>query len=776
MASTAMPSPLCVTFLLFLLLSGASFYTIEAREPFACDPKDAKTKGLPFCLASLKVEDRVKDLIGRLTLQEKVKLLGNNAAAVPRLGIKGYEWWSEALHGVSNVGPGTKFGGDFPGATSFPQVITTAASFNASLWESIGRVVSDEARAMYNGGVAGLTYWSPNVNIFRDPRWGRGQETPGEDPVLVGKYAASYVRGLQGNDGNRLKVAACCKHFTAYDLDNWNGVDRYHFNAKVSKQDIVDTFDVPFKMCVKEGKVASVMCSYNQVNGVPTCADPNLLKKTVRGVWGLDGYIVSDCDSVGVYYDQQHYTSTPEEAAADAIKAGLDLDCGPFLAVHTEDAVKKGLLNEKDVNTALANTLNVQVRLGMFDGEPSKHPFGNLGPKDVCTPAHQELALESARQGIVLLKNRGPSLPLSTRRYRTVAVIGPNSNVTNTMIGNYAGVACGYTSPLQGIGRYIKTIHQQGCADVTCADDKLFGAALNVASQADATILVVGLDQTIEAEFKDRAGLVLPGRQQELVSKVAAASKGPTILVLMSGGPIDVAFAKNDPRIPAILWTGYPGQAGGAAIADVLFGAYNPGGKLPMTWYPQDYLKNLPMTTMAMRSSQSTGYPGRTYRFYKGPVVYPFGYGISYTKYVHTIASAPTVISIPLDGRHARGNTTTSGKAIRVTHAKCNRLSIGVQVDVRNKGSRDGSHTLLVFSTPPAGHWVPHKQLVAFEKVHVPARAQRRVLINIHVCKYLSVVDKSGIRRIPMGLHSLHIGDTKHSVSIQEAKLGVIKS
>lgn len=323
MASTAMPSPLCVTFLLFLLLSGASFYTIEAREPFACDPKDAKTKGLPFCLASLKVEDRVKDLIGRLTLQEKVKLLGNNAAAVPRLGIKGYEWWSEALHGVSNVGPGTKFGGDFPGATSFPQVITTAASFNASLWESIGRVVSDEARAMYNGGVAGLTYWSPNVNIFRDPRWGRGQETPGEDPVLVGKYAASYVRGLQGNDGNRLKVAACCKHFTAYDLDNWNGVDRYHFNAKVSKQDIVDTFDVPFKMCVKEGKVASVMCSYNQVNGVPTCADPNLLKKTVRGVWGLDGYIVSDCDSVGVYYDQQHYTSTPEEAAADAIKAGF---------------------------------------------------------------------------------------------------------------------------------------------------------------------------------------------------------------------------------------------------------------------------------------------------------------------------------------------------------------------------------------------------------------------------------------------------------------------
>uniref|UniRef100_A0A2N9J8D6 Fibronectin type III-like domain-containing protein n=1 Tax=Fagus sylvatica TaxID=28930 RepID=A0A2N9J8D6_FAGSY len=765
----AMPSSFFVIFFL-----GVVLYTIEARESFACDPKNATTKDLLFCRVSLKVEDRVNDLIGRLTLQEKVSLLVDNAGAVPRLGIKGYEWWSEALHGVSNTGPGTKFGGEFPGATSFPQVITTAASFNASLWEAIGQVVSDEARAMYNGGVAGLTYWSPNVNIFRDPRWGRGQETPGEDPVLAGKYAASYVRGLQGNDGNRLKVAACCKHFTAYDLDNWNGVDRYHFNAEVSKQDIVDTFDVPFKMCVKEGKVASVMCSYNQVNGVPTCADPNLLKKTVRGVWRLDGYIVSDCDSVGVYYDQQHYTSTPEEAAADAIKAGLDLDCGPFLAVHTEDAVKRGLLNEKDVNNALVNTLKVQMRLGMFDGEPSQQPFGNLGPKDVCTPAHQELALESARQGIVLLKNHGPSLPLSTRRYHTVAVIGPNSNVTNTMIGNYAGVACGYTTPLQGIGKYAKTIHQQGCDDVACTTDKLFGEAVNAASQADATVLVIGLDQSIEAEFKDRAGLLLPGRQQDLVSKVAAASKGPTILVLMSGGPIDLAFAKNDPRIGAILWAGYPGQAGGAAIADILFGAYNPGGRLPMTWYPQDYLTNLPMTTMAMRSSKS--YPGRTYRFYKGPVVYKFGYGISYTKFVHTIASAPTVVSIPLDGRHARGNTTISGKAIRVTHTKCNRLSLGLQVNVKNIGSKDGSHSLLVFSTPPAGHWAPHKQLVAFEKVHVPARAQHRVLINIHVCKYLSVVDRSGIRRIPMGEHSLHIGNTKHSVSLQAAKLGVIKS
>ncbi|KAJ6343735.1 hypothetical protein OIU76_005475 [Salix suchowensis] len=293
------------------------------------------------------------------------------------------------------------------------------------------------------------------------------------------------------------------------------------------------------------------------------------------------------------------------------------------------------------------------------------------------------------------------------------------------MIGNYAGVACGYTTPLQGIERYSKIIYQQGCADVACVSDQQFGAAIDAARQADATILVMGLDQSIEAEFRDRTGLLLPGRQQELVSKVAASSKGPTVLVLMSGGPIDVSFAENDPKIGGIVWAGYPGQAGGAAISDILYGTTNPGGKLPMTWYPQDYITNLPMTNMAMRSSKS--YPGRTYRFYKGKVVYPFGHGISYTNFAHTIASAPTMLSVPLDGhRHGSGNATISGKAIRVTHARCSRLSLGLQVDVKNIGSMDGTHTLLVYSRPPAGHWAPHKQLVAFEKVRVAAGTQRK--------------------------------------------------
>ncbi|KAK4775802.1 hypothetical protein SAY87_023763 [Trapa incisa] len=753
-------------FVFFFLVS--HFHQSEARPPFACNPGNGLTRGLRFCLANLPIHVRVRDLIGRLTLQEKIRLLVNNAAAVPRLGIGGYEWWSEALHGVSNAGPGTRFGGAFPGATSFPQVITTAASFNASLWEEIGRVVSDEARAMYNGGMAGLTYWSPNVNIFRDPRWGRGQETPGEDPVLAGRYAASYVRGLQGDGpGNRLKVAACCKHYTAYDLDNWNGVDRYHFNAKVSKQDLEDTYDVPFKACVVEGKVASVMCSYNQVNGVPSCADPNLLKNTIRGQWRLNGYIVSDCDSVGVLYDSQHYTTTPEGAAAATIRAGLDLDCGPFLAVHTEGAVRQGKLAVADVDAALANTITVQMRLGMFDGEPWAQPYGHLGPRDVCTPAHQQLALEAARQGIVLLQNRHGSLPLSTSRHRTVAVIGPNSDVTQTMIGNYAGVACRYTSPLQGIGMYARTIHQPGCSNVACTTNQMFSAAEAAARGADATLLVIGLDQSIEAESRDRRSLLLPGHQQELVSRVAAASKGPTVVVVMSGGPIDLTFAKNDPRVSAVLWVGYPGQAGGAAIADIVFGARSPGGKLPMTWYPEGYVARIPMTDMNMRANPARGYPGRTYRFYRGSVVFPYGFGLTYTTFAHSLAGAPGQVSVPLT-TVKKTTTSLAATALRIGHINCGIPALNIHVDVKNTGAVDGTQTLLVFSAPPAGDWSMNRQLVGFEKVHVPAGSQRRVRVGVHVCEHMSVVDRFGIRRVPMGEHEIHIGDDlKHSIILQ---------
>ncbi|XP_042519498.1 beta-xylosidase/alpha-L-arabinofuranosidase 2-like [Macadamia integrifolia] len=742
---------------------------VSGQTPvFACDvSKNPGLGAFRFCKSSLGIAARVDDLVKRLTLQEKVGFLVNKAAAVSRLGIPSYEWWSEALHGVSNVGPGTHFSNVVPAATSFPMVILTAASFNTSLFEAIGKVVSTEARAMYNVGLAGLTYWSPNINILRDPRWGRALETPGEDPLLTSKYATGYVRGLQQSDDgdpNRLKVAACCKHYTAYDLDNWKGVDRYHFNALVTKQDMDDTFQPPFKSCVIDGNVASVMCSYNQVNGKPTCADPDLLAGVIRGEWQLNGYIVSDCDSVAVLYGAQHYTKTPEEAAAKSILAGLDLNCGTFLGQHTEAAVKAGLLNESAVDKAISNNFATQMRLGFFDGDPSKQLYGKLGPKDVCTPENQELAREAARQGIVLLKNSPGSLPLSPTTIKSLAVIGPNANVTKTMIGNYEGIPCRYTTPLQGLTASVPTLYQQGCPNVACSTAQL-DAAKQIASQADATVLIVGADLSIEAESRDRVDLRLPGQQELLVTEVAKVAKGPVILVIMSGGGMDVTFAKNDDKVTSIMWVGYPGEAGGAAIADVIFGYYNPCGRLPMSWYPQEYADKIPMTNMNMRPDPATGYPGRTYRFYTGETVYSFGDGLSYSPVSHHLALAPKLVSIPLEEGHFCRSQKC--KSIDMTETSCKNLVFDIHLRVKNTGRMGGSHTIFLFTTPPSVHNAPKKHLLDFQKVSLTAQSEQLVKFKVDVCKDLTVVDEVGSRKVALGLHVLHVGSLKHSLNVR---------
>ncbi|KAM1181045.1 hypothetical protein ACFX1Q_020925 [Malus domestica] len=740
----------------------------QSSPVFACNvASNATLSSFAFCDTSLGVDARVADLVKRLTLPEKIGFLVNSAGSVSRLGIPKYEWWSEALHGVSYVGPGTKFSSLVPGATSFPQVILTAASFNTSLFEAIGRVVSTEARAMYNVGLAGLTYWSPNINIFRDPRWGRGQETPGEDPLLSSKYGSGYVRGLQQTDDgdkNKLKVAACCKHYTAYDIDNWKGVDRYHFNAVVTKQDMDDTFQPPFKSCVIDGNVASVMCSYNQVNGIPTCADPDLLAGVIRGEWKLNGYIVTDCDSIDVYYNNQHYTKTPEEAAAKAILAGLDLNCGSFLGKYTQGAVQAGLVNEAAIDRAISNNFATLMRLGFFDGDPSNKPYGKLGPKDVCTSENQELAGETARQGIVLLKNSPGSLPLSPTAIKSLAVIGPNSNVTKTMIGNYEGTPCKYTTILQGLSASTATSYVPACANVACGTAQVDDAT-KIAASADATILVVGADQSIEAESRDRIDLYLPGQQTLLVTEVAKASKGPVILVIMSGGGFDITFAKNNTKITSILWVGYPGEAGGAAVADVVFGHYNPCGRLPMTWYPQSYVDKVPMTNMNMRPDASKGYPGRTYRFYTGETVYSFGDGLSYSTFNHKLVRAPKLVSIPLEEGHVCHSS--SCKSLDVMEERCKNLVFDIHLGVKNAGSMSGSHTVMLFSSPPAVHKSPQKHLLGFEKVFLSAQREALVKFNVDVCKHLSVVDELGNRKVALGEHVLHVGSLKHSFSVR---------
>ncbi|KAL1831789.1 beta-xylosidase/alpha-L-arabinofuranosidase 2 [Daucus carota subsp. sativus] len=740
----------------------------QSSAVFACDvAKNPEVANYAFCDPKLDVKTRVSDLVKRLTLQEKIANLVNNAGGASRLGVPKYEWWSEALHGVSYVGPGTHFSSLVPGATSFPQVICTAASFNSSLFEAIGKVVSNEARAMYNVGLAGLTYWSPNINIYRDPRWGRGHETPGEDPLLTSKYGASYVKGLQERDDGdkeRLKVGACCKHYTAYDVDNWKGIDRYHFNAVVTKQDLDDTYQPPFKSCVIDGNVASVMCSYNQVNGKATCGDPDLLAGVIRGEWKLNGYISSDCDSLDVMFNSQHYTKTPQETAAIAIKAGLDLNCGDFLAKHTEDAVKEGLVKEADLDNAVTNNFATLVRLGFFDGDPSKQLYGQLGPKDVCTTANQELAREAARQGTVLLKNSPGSLPLSIKAIKSLAVIGPNANVTKTMIANYEGTPCKYTTPLQGLTALVPTSYAPGCANVACATAQV-DAATKIASTADATVLIVGDDQSIETESRDRIDITLPGQQTLLIQQVAKASKGPVILVIMSGGGMDVQFAKDDPKITSILWVGFPGEAGGAAIADVIFGFFNPSGRLPMTWYPQSYVNKVNMTNMNMRPDPATGYPGRTYRFYIGPTIYTFGDGLSYSEFSHHLVKAPKLVAVPL----AEGHVCKSSrcKSIDALEESCNNVVFDVELRVKNAGQMSGSHTVFLFSSPPAVHNAPQKHLLGFEKVHLTPQAQGVVKFSVDVCKHLSMVDEGGNRKVALGMHVLHIGNLKSSLTIR---------
>ncbi|KAL8097524.1 beta-xylosidase/alpha-L-arabinofuranosidase 2-like [Apium graveolens] len=735
---------------------------------FACDViKNPEVRNYRFCDRTLDVESRVNDLLSRMTLQEKILNLINDARGSSRLGIPEYNWWSEALHGVASTGIGTNFSAPIYGATSFPQVICTAASFNTSLFYAIGKVVSTEARAMYNVGESGLTFWSPNVNIFRDPRWGRGQETPGEDPLLTSRYAVSYVRGLQERDDGdqyRLKVGACCKHYTAYDLDNWKGIDRFHFNALVTMQDMADTYQPPFRSCVIDGNVASVMCSYNQVNGKPTCADPDLLTGVIRNQWNLNGYISSDCDSLEVMFDKQNYTRTPEETAAIALKAGVDLNCGDHLRKYALAAVQQGLAAEADVNRAVKNNFAMLMRLGFFDGDPRQQFYGNLGLNDVCTPANQELAREAARQGFVLLKNSRGSLPLSPTATKSVAVIGPNANVTTTMIGNYAGVPCRYTTPLQGITAMVPTTYYSpGCADVACVTAQVDDAK-RMSATADATVLVVGADQTIEREYLDRVDISLPGQQTFLVQEVTRASRGPVILVIMSGGGMDVQFAKDDPKVTSILWIGYPGEAGGAALADILFGFYNPSGRLPMSWYPQSYANNVDMRNMNMRPDPATGYPGRTYRFYQGPTVYTFGDGLSYSGFSHNLVRAQKLVSIQLGKQHFCKRN--SCKSIDASEQTCKNANTKIHLRVKNAGRMSGSHTLFLFSTPPNVHKSPQKQLLGFEKVFLTPKEQGMVRFNIDVCKHLSVVDKFGNRKLALGMHVLHVGSLKHYLTV----------
>ncbi|KAK2994896.1 hypothetical protein RJ640_001879 [Escallonia rubra] len=708
---------------IWVTLAALLIHTESAQPPFSCDSSNPSTRTYPFCNKTLPIPHRVQDLVTRLTLDEKVSQLVNSAPSIPRLGVSAYQWWSEALHGVSRHGKGVQFNGTIKSATMFPQVILTAAAFDSHLWYRIGQAIAVEARAMYNEGQAmGMTFWAPNINVFRDPRWGRGQETPGEDPLVTGRYAVSYVRGIQGDSirGGKLKdghlqASACCKHFTAYDLDSWTGVNRFGFDAHVILSHSL--------------RLESVL---------------------LFDVTALSGirYIASDCDAVAIIHDVQGYAKLPEDAVVDVLTAGMDVNCGSYLKKYTKSAVQQKKLSESEIDRALHNLFTVRMRLGLFNGSPNEQLMGNIRPDRVCTQENQDLALEAARNGIVLLKNSARLLPLLRTEAMSLAVIGPNANVTQTLLGNYEGPPCKNVTILQALQGYMKnTMYHQGCNAVNCTSVAI-NEAVNIAKNTDYVILVMGLDQSQERESHDRVDLVLPGKQKSLILSVAKAAKKPIVLVLLSGGPVDVSFAKDHKKIGSILWAGYPGEAGGIAIAEIIFGDQNPGGRLPMTWYPKDYIRIVQMTDMRMRPDPSTDYPGRTYRFYNGTKVFEFGHGLSYSNYIYEFKSV-TKKKLHFD-RSSTAKVVKNSVAVgylvsEMATQLCHNSKFSVTVAVENAGEMAGKHPVLLFARPAKlTNGNAMKRLVGFRTVSLGAGGRAEVKFTLNPCEHLSEANKDG--------------------------------
>jgi len=569
-------------------------------------------------------EAKIKELISKMTLEEKVSQLSHQSAAVERLGIPEYNWWNEGLHGVARAGL----------ATVFPQAIALAAAFDDKLVEEIADAVSTEARAKYNEAIKqgnrgqywGLTFWTPNINIFRDPRWGRGQETYGEDPCLTSRIGLAFVKGLQGTDPENLKTAACAKHYAVH-----SGPEKFRhtFNAIVSKKDLFETYLPAFKALVVDGNVESVMGAYNRTLDEACCASNYLLKEILRGRWGFKGHVVSDCWAIRDFHQYHKITKTPEESAALALNAGCDLNCGctyPMLTV----ACKKGMVSEEAIDTALARLLRTRFKLGMFD-PPNSGKYGKLGREVINCEKHKQLALKAAEKSIVLLKNEGNLLPLNSNP-KNITVTGPAAANAHALFGNYYGISSRFVTILEGLAEKIKDKfginmeYRQGC--LMYGDNSKSNVVYGEANVSDIVIAVMGLDGAIEGEEGDaiasasngdRDAIELPPWQLKFLKAIRAAGK-KIVLVLTGGSPI--AFPEE--LADAVIFAWYPGELGGKAVADIIFGDTVPSGKLPITF---------PASTEQLPPYDEYSMKGRTYRYMTEKPQYPFGFGLSYTAF-----------------------------------------------------------------------------------------------------------------------------------------------
>lgn len=668
---------------------------------------------------SLTALERAEDITDRLSLEEQASQLKYDAPAIPDLDIPAYNWWSEGLHGVARAGT----------ATMFPQAIGLAAMFDEDAMERIGSIISDEARAKYNEYSAhedrdiykGLTLWSPNINIFRDPRWGRGQETYGEDPYLTSRLGVAFVKGIQG-DHNVLKAAACAKHFAVHSGPE---AVRHEFDAVVCPKDLEETYLPAFRALVQEARVESVMGAYNRVNSEPACASSFLMGKLKE--WGFDGHFVSDCWAIRDFHTSHHVTKTVTESAAMALKAGCDLNCGNTY-IHLLLAYNEGLLTDEDIRNACVKLMRTRVRLGLFDGSTE---FDDLDYSIVSCKEHKDYALKCSERSMVLLKNNG-ILPLDRNSISTIGVIGPNADSRTALEGNYNGTADRYITFLEGIqdefgGRVLTSLgshlYKDRVMGLGMADDRIAEAQI-VAEHSDVVILCVGLDAGIEGEegdtgnefsSGDKNDLRLPESQRKLVKAVMAVGK-PVIIVTAAGSAINV-----EADCDALIHVWYPGQAGGKALANILFGKTSPSGKLPVTFYKDAAL--LPeFTDYSMEN--------RTYRYVRyeeDNVLYPFGFGLTYT------------------------DITCSDL----------KFSDGIaSVTVTNNGSRSAEDVVQFYIKGSSEFAVPNHSLCGFRRVSLDKGESTVVKLKLPECAFETVDDK-GTRAAQSGEFTLYAGTSQ---------------
>ncbi len=686
--------------------------------------------------AALSFEERAEDLVSRMTLEEKVMQMVYTAPAIPRLGIKSYNWWNEALHGVARAGT----------ATMFPQAIAMAATFDEELLFKIADIISTEGRAKYHeaqkkgdhGIYKGLTFWSPNINIFRDPRWGRGHETYGEDPYLTGRLGVAFVRGIQGDDKKYLKAAACAKHFAVHSGPE---SERHSFNAEVSEKDLRETYLPAFKELVQEAGVEAVMGAYNRTNGEPCCGSKTLLNDILREEWGFKGHVTSDCWAIKDFHEGHMVTRTAPESVALAVNSGCDTNCGnlyPNLLI----AHKEGLVTEEAIDRSVTRLMVTRLKLGMFD-DPGLVPYTGIPFEENDSAEHRAFALEVSKQSMVLLKNENGLLPLDRKKLKSIAVIGPNANSREALKGNYFGTASQYVTVLDGIreavGRNTRIYYSEGCHLYRDKVEGLgepgdrFAEAVAAAESSDAVVMCLGLDASIEGEEGDTSNeyasgdknhLNLPGLQQQLLEAVYAAGK-PVVLVLLSGSALAVTWA--DEKIPAIIQAWYPGAEGGRAVASLIFGEYSPSGRLPVTFY---------RSTEELPDFHDYAMKNRTYRYMKNEPLYPFGYGLSYTVFEY-------------------GPVKASSGVIKAGD------EIFFGINVKNTGGMDSIETVqLYLRDVETSAGAPRWQLKGVRKVFLKRGEQTAVSFTLDA-RAMALINDAGKAVLEPGTFEVYIGGSQ---------------